>query len=261
MNNRGVLRHARRVAWVVVFGVGLPASGWANSTGLIGASGKNGGFFCRNCHTGGSAPTVAFDGPAVVAPGAIATFRFTVASTAPAQTAAGINVAASDGSLETIAEQGLRLELGELTHVSPKGNDGNGQALFEFTWRAPQSAGVYTLFGAGTSVNHNDLRTGDAAARTTHDVFVGVPTYTPVATDTPTPTATPTATPVAAACVGDCGGDGEVTVDEVITGVNMALGVTPPSACPQFDSSGDGQVTVDEILQAVNIALTGCPLP
>jgi hypothetical protein len=35
--------------------------------------------------------------------------------------------------------------------------------------------------------------------------------------------------------------------------------VAAPAACPEFDSSGDGQVTVDEILQAVNVALTGCP--
>jgi hypothetical protein len=49
-----------------------------------------------------------------------------------------------------------------------------------------------------------------------------------------------------------------VTVDELITGVNIALGATPLSACPVFDPSGDGAVTVDEILQAVNNALNGC---
>lgn len=61
-----------------------------------------------------------------------------------------------------------------------------------------------------------------------------------------------------AACVGDCGNDGEVTVDEVLTGVNIALGVSPAGACLSFDGNGDSAVTVDEILTAVSNALVGC---
>ncbi|HYD48966.1 MAG TPA: hypothetical protein VEB21_11490 [Terriglobales bacterium] len=61
-----------------------------------------------------------------------------------------------------------------------------------------------------------------------------------------------------AACVGDCDGGGSVTVDEIITGVNIALGTNPITSCPAFDGSGDQQVTVDEILQAVSNALVGC---
>ncbi len=68
----------------------------------------------------------------------------------------------------------------------------------------------------------------------------------------------PTPTPVPIACVGDCGNDGEVTVDELIRGVNIALGSLALDQCPNFDSSGDGEVTVDEIVQAVNAALAGC---
>ena len=44
------------------------------------------------------------------------------------------------------------------------------------------------------------------------------------------PTPVPTATPVP--CVGDCNGDGEVTVDELLTMVNIALGNLPVTACP-----------------------------
>ncbi|HVM95074.1 MAG TPA: hypothetical protein VMT89_01740 [Candidatus Acidoferrales bacterium] len=62
----------------------------------------------------------------------------------------------------------------------------------------------------------------------------------------------------AAACVGDCNGDGEVTIDELISGVNIALGTTDLSVCPAFDSNGDGEVTIDEVLTAVNSALNGC---
>lgn len=64
--------------------------------------------------------------------------------------------------------------------------------------------------------------------------------------------------PAEPTCVGDCGNDGEVTVDELIVGVNIALGETPVDACPAFDSDGSGDVTVDEILTAVNNALDGC---
>lgn len=68
--------------------------------------------------------------------------------------------------------------------------------------------------------------------------------------------------PVAAeTCVGDCNGDGSVTVDEIVTMVNIALGTASIDTCPAADPSGDGQVTVDEILQAVNNALNGCPPP
>lgn len=59
-------------------------------------------------------------------------------------------------------------------------------------------------------------------------------------------------------CLGDCAGDEQVTVDDLITGVNIALGELPRSACPAFDLAGDGAVTVDEILQGVNKVLNGC---
>lgn len=62
-----------------------------------------------------------------------------------------------------------------------------------------------------------------------------------------------------AVCVGDCGGNGTVTVDEVLLGVNIALGNAIPSECMPFDNNNDGQVTIDEILAAVHNALNGCP--
>jgi hypothetical protein len=59
-------------------------------------------------------------------------------------------------------------------------------------------------------------------------------------------------------CVGDCGGDGVVTVDELLTMVNIALGDTPASHCPAGDGNEDGAITIDEILAAVNNVLAGC---
>jgi uncharacterized repeat protein (TIGR03806 family) len=60
------------------------------------------------------------------------------------------------------------------------------------------------------------------------------------------------------ACVGDCNGNGEVTVDEMVTGVNLALGVS--GSCDAFDRNDNGEVSIDELLAAVNNALSSCPL-
>lgn len=63
------------------------------------------------------------------------------------------------------------------------------------------------------------------------------------------------------ACLGDCNIDCQVTVDEIVRAVDIALGAEPMSGCFQADGTGDGQVTVDEVLQMVNSALNGCPAP
>jgi hypothetical protein len=72
----------------------------------------------------------------------------------------------------------------------------------------------------------------------------------------PSPTATPTPTP--AQCVGACDGGNSVTVNDIITMVNIALGNAHISDCEASDGNGDGHITIDEILQAVNNALNGC---
>jgi hypothetical protein len=60
---------------------------------------------------------------------------------------------------------------------------------------------------------------------------------------------------------GDCNFDQTVTVNELITGVNEALGTAPVDACVEADVNGDGQVAINEILTAVNAALNGVPDP
>jgi hypothetical protein len=62
-----------------------------------------------------------------------------------------------------------------------------------------------------------------------------------------------------AACTGDCDGNGEVFVDEILVGTNIALGQALLSQCRAFDANGDGEVTVDELLRAIDHALNGCP--
>lgn len=84
---------------------------------------------------------------------------------------------------------------------------------------------------------------------------------TPSPTRTPsTPGPTPTTTPGGSSCVGDCSRSGDVTVDELLRLVNIALGNLPISSCPAGNPNGDNEVTIDEILTAVNNALNGCPV-
>jgi hypothetical protein len=59
-------------------------------------------------------------------------------------------------------------------------------------------------------------------------------------------------------CVGDCNADQQVTIDELVRMVNIALGLLPPEACLFADTNGDGEVTIEEIVQGVNRALNGC---
>lgn len=65
--------------------------------------------------------------------------------------------------------------------------------------------------------------------------------------------------PAQAQCVGDCNNDGMVAINELITGVNIALGSANVSACPSFDVNNNGMVAINELITAVNNALSSCP--
>ena len=113
---------------------------------------------------------------------------------------------------------------------------------------------------------NGDGRPDIAASASTQDrvtvVLYGadVPfTPAPTATVTPTSASTPTPTPGPADCAGDCNGDGQVSINELIQGVNIALGNAAASTCVAFDRDDNGQVTVNELIAGVNSALGGCP--
>ncbi len=63
------------------------------------------------------------------------------------------------------------------------------------------------------------------------------------------------------ACTGDCNFDGAVTVEEIVRGVSIALGLSEWGECAALDRNLDGEVTVDELTRAVSIALAACPTP
>ncbi|HVN87418.1 MAG TPA: DUF6531 domain-containing protein, partial [Candidatus Binatia bacterium] len=62
----------------------------------------------------------------------------------------------------------------------------------------------------------------------------------------------------AGVCIGDCDGNGRVNVNELVVGVNIALGNADLGSCRQFDADGNERVTVDELVKGVNNALNGC---
>lgn len=82
----------------------------------------------------------------------------------------------------------------------------------------------------------------------------------PTATVVPSSTATspPTATVPAGFCAGDCDNSGQVGVNELVTGVNIALDRTAVVACPSFDADASTTVSVNELVSAVNNLLRGC---
>lgn len=141
--------------------------------GIIGYSGKQSDT-CGSCHDDGTAPVVAFEGPARFAADTVAQFRFIVRSQAERQPFAGFNVAASDGVLRIHAEENARVELNELTHNVPEGNDEAGEASWTFEWCVP-TGGELQLFGSGNSVNGNGTRSGDAASEAELEVRVTPP--------------------------------------------------------------------------------------
>ena len=60
-------------------------------------------------------------------------------------------------------------------------------------------------------------------------------------------------------CAGDCNNNGSVTVDEILKGINVALGNSLIGDCLAFDLDASSTITVDELITGVNAALAGCP--
>ena len=59
-------------------------------------------------------------------------------------------------------------------------------------------------------------------------------------------------------CAVDCNGDGHVDIEELISGVAIALGNASLQRCEAADSNQDERVSVSEIVAGVDNALVGC---
>jgi hypothetical protein len=63
---------------------------------------------------------------------------------------------------------------------------------------------------------------------------------------------------VASFCPADCNQDGTSTLDELVTCLNVALGIAESGTCPTCDLNGDGNVSIDEVVTSVDTVLHGC---
>jgi hypothetical protein len=135
--------------------LGSPA--FANSTGITGRSTAG----CGNCHgAAASAQTTATLSATsrTLAPGASTNVTLRVRSTNAARTYAGLNAAASGGTLA--AGSNTALSGTEITHSAPQLLTA-GSITFRFRWTAPASPGAYSITAAGNAVNNNGASSGD----------------------------------------------------------------------------------------------------
>ena len=101
------------------------------------------------------------------------------------------------------------------------------------------------------------------AATTANGTVATIPTNTPMPISSATPavtltgSATLTPTAVGVPRTGDCNDDRQVTIDELIAGVNIALGSLPVSACQAFENA-HGTVDIAQLIKGVDNALNGC---
>lgn len=127
----------------------------------------------------------------------------------------------------------------------------DGTATFSWPTR-PEHVGEHVLRVAAFDEGGGDVF---------HDLAISVvPNDGPIPTVTPTRTVAPgvSLTPQALACIGDCDRDRAVSVNELVTGVSIALDTASIERCPAAGCSPDQRVGVDCLVQAVNAALAGC---
>jgi hypothetical protein len=150
----------------------------------------------------------------------------------------------------------------EFWHGEPNGTFSFGESLLSGNDIEPDALAIADLNGDSKP----DVAVSESSKDRVTVVLNGadVPfTPAPTATITATPTSTRIPTPTTTrspggACTGNCNGDGVVSIDELITGVNIALGNAAVGTCAAFDVDGDGQVAINELIAGVNSAQNGC---
>lgn len=196
----------------------------------------------------------------------------TLTATAPVATETATATATAPGATATATATGTaveptRTETATATETAPDATrtstatpTGSQPATATATATAPSatqtSTATQTAPGATGTVTATATAspTGSLPVTTTATATATVPVG---ATATLTATATATATGMLP-CPGDCNGSGEVTIDELIRLVNIALGNLPPT-CPAGDLDSNGVIAINELVAAVNSALNGCP--
>ncbi len=164
-----MIKKTFRLFFIVLLVFGAVQYVFSFSTGIAGFSGMNGGNSCNNCHHSGVTPEVSISGSQVVLPGD--TQIYTLIISGGQETAGGLNVAVTDGSLLSLSGE-TQLINGEIAHTTPKSANQDGDVVFSYAWTAPVITGTVTMYGAGNSVNGNGSNSGDAAGLTALSIVV-----------------------------------------------------------------------------------------
>jgi subtilisin-like proprotein convertase family protein len=144
-------------------------------------------------------------------------------------------------TLLTLDRQSATLSIDNENAMNPL----NWEASASESWVRLSAASGTTPAEVEVSVDPAGLGPGRYTATVTVNSGAGSQTVTVDAT-------------VHSACVGDCDGNGNVEINELIRGVNIALGTAPVADCPAFDVDGSGTVEINELVSAVSSALNGC---
>jgi hypothetical protein len=153
----------------------------ASSLGIDGNTNKpiaGVGHRCGDCHSGGTAPTVAFAGPTTLNAGQTGTYTFTVTGGVRAGASVAVTPDSNDGQANVVALiPGAKMsqKFNEVVQTGPATPTG-GKVAFGFSFVAPQYGGTVKLWGAGLAANNNGGTSGDADQLTTMTVtIVGPP--------------------------------------------------------------------------------------
>ena len=216
---------------------------------------------CSQCHgVAGVFPNTVTATPSasVLTPGQ--SYRVAIAMNPP--------VAGASGTGFCIANSDAGGATGATTNVFAGGAGQGTSGQWSVTVAAPSMPGVhfYKVFGqsgpfGATGAPGFALYGIEVASPVpSATVTMGAPTATgSVEPGTPTPTPSPTATTAASPCIVSCNGQPDVTVDQVVVGMNILRGAADRSVCSNLDMNGDTQVTFDELVFALDAGLRGCP--
>jgi hypothetical protein len=134
------------------------------------------GHRCGDCHKGGTAPTVAFAGPASLNAGQTGSYTLTV-NTASLRVGSAVAVTpdVTDGAANVVTlipGTNMQQKFNEVVHASPPPAASGGKAVFSFSFVAPKYGGTVKLWGVGLATNKNGNDTGDADQLTTMNVTI-----------------------------------------------------------------------------------------
>jgi len=179
-----------------------------------------------------------------------------------------LDFAPTQAVADAVNDLGCRFDNGDMQTVGRQAGDDactKSPETFDFGFVDPTTTIQFCAFVASTWPFPMGDTIVAARARDTErniglrqEIVVRITGFDPTPTITATVTPTQTRSPAPPPCVGDCNGNRVVTLDELITGVNIALDVLPARECQPLDGDGSDTATINELTAAVNAALNGC---